>query len=93
MIPASYHPLNGPWKPCPVHVCFMRLLNLQLDLLLYQMSDPKKSHGAQPGLSSYTVYQVTVLRPLPRRRHASLHAQTDYAGADKITGIPKVLCN
>lgn len=83
----------SPYQMCPVsHVlsisCFMRLLNLQPDLLLYQMSDPKKSHGVQLGLRSYSVYQVIILRPLSLRCHVTttLHDQTDYAGVTGITG-------
>lgn len=81
---------NVPCKPYPVYfsLCFMRLLNLQLDLLLYQMSDPKKSHSAWPGLRSYSVYWVIVLRDLLWKFHVTvaLHDQADYTGVDKITG-------
>lgn len=51
--------------------CFMRLLNLLLDLLHHQMSDPKKSHGAQSGHRSYFVYQGVVLRLWSLRRHVT----------------------
>lgn len=68
----------------------MRLLNLQLDLLLYQMSDPKKISWYTT--RSYSVYQGIALRPLPQRRchvTAILHDQTGSADVNRIPGTPK----
>lgn len=46
--------ISCPFTP----VFYEATYNLQLDLLIYQMSDPKKSQGTQAGLKSYSLYQV-----------------------------------
>lgn len=57
-------------------ICFMRLLNLQLDLQLHQMPGPKKINLPLPsGLKFYFVCQVKL--------HSSGHPHDTETSAEK----------